>query len=194
MTTAMKKLFKLYIQSERGIAAIETAFIMPIMLILYIGMIDLTSVVTMNRKLTQAASTLDEVVTQYQDVILASNVQDIFNAVDMIMIEGTADVNMGMVVAGYRKVGGVATVQWSKSRGICTASVNTTLMLQLMDAGNDIIVAKVCSEFIPFAGNVLGTSVLGTDSINMSEVIYERPRLSDGLTCWTTVAQTAKCS
>jgi Flp pilus assembly pilin Flp len=190
MCATMKKLFKNYVKSERGVAAIETALIMPIMLIMYIGMIDLTSLVSMNRKLTQAASTLADVITQSKDTIDESNVSDIFNAVDLIMIEGAADVALDITVEGYRKVGGVATKQWSKSRGVCTAAVDTTKMLLLMDANNDIIVAKVCTEFFPFAGNVLGHVILGADSIKMNEVITERPRLSDQLSCYKSATHT----
>jgi Flp pilus assembly protein TadG len=190
MRTTMKTLFKNYLKTDGGVAAIETAFIMPIMLIMYIGMVDLTSLVSMNRKLTQAASTLADVITQSKDTIAESNVADIFNAVDLIMVEGAGDVVLDITVEGYRKVNGVATKQWSKSRGVCTAPVDTTKMLDLMDAGNDIVVAKVCTEFFPFAGNVLGTVVLGADSIKMSEVITERPRISDQLSCYTSSTHT----
>jgi Flp pilus assembly protein TadG len=180
----MKSLLQQYLKSTSGIAAIETAFIMPIMLLLYIGMVDLTNLVGANRKLTQAAATLADVVTQSKDAIEASKIVDVFKAVDLIMVQGPDDKDIGISVEGYRKVNGVATKIWSKNRGTCSASVDLTKMLELMTAGNDVIVAKVCTEFVPFAGNVLGTKVLGTDSILMSEVISERPRISDVLNCY----------
>ncbi len=187
----MKNKFKNYLKSTRGVAAIETAFIMPIMLLLYIGMIDLTNLVGMNRKLTQAASTLADVITQSKDNIEAAQIDDVFKAVDLIMIQGSEDKDIGIAVEGYRKVGGVATKIWSKNRGTCSAGVDLTKMLDLMTAGNDLVVAKVCAEFTPFAGNVLGTKVLGTDSVKMSEVITERPRISDALNCYKNSTYTA---
>ncbi len=182
---------KNYLKSTSGVAAIETALIMPVMLLLYVGMIDLTNVVSMNRRLTQAASTLADVITQSKDTIEASKIDDIFKAVDLIMVQGPVELEIGISVEGYRKVSGVATKVWSKSRGICSASVDTTKMLDLMTAGNDLVVAKVCGEFIPFAGNVLGTKALGTDSIKMNEVITERPRISDTLNCYKSSTYTA---
>ncbi len=187
----MKKLFKRYLKSTSGVAAIETAFIMPIMLLMYIGMVDLTNLVGTNRKLTQAASTLADVITQSKDSIEASKINDIFQAVDLIMVQGPKDEEIGIAVEGYRKVGGVATKIWSKNRGICSAAIDLTKMLDLMTAGNDLVVAKVCAEFTPFAGNVLGTKVLGTDSVKMSEVITERPRVSNVLNCYKNTTYTA---
>jgi Flp pilus assembly protein TadG len=180
----MKSLYSRYLKSTRGVAAIETALIMPVMLLLYIGMVDLTNLVSTNRKLTQAAATLADVVTQSKDIVEVSRINDIFKAVDLIMVQGPDDQDIGIAVEGYRKVNGVATKKWSKSRGTCSATVDLTKMLDLMTAGNDIVVAKVCTEFLPFAGNVLGTKLLGTDSVLMSEVIMERPRISDSLNCY----------
>jgi Flp pilus assembly pilin Flp len=180
----MKSIFRRYLKSDSGIAAIETAFIMPIMLLLYIGMVDLTNLVSMNRKMTQAAATLADVVTQSKDEIESAKIDDVFKAVDLIMMQGPNDQDIGIVVEGYKKVGGVATKKWSKSRGTCSASVDLTKMLDLMTAGNDVVVAKVCAEFIPFAGNVLGSTLFGTDTIKMSEVITERPRITDSLGCY----------
>jgi hypothetical protein len=107
------------------------------------------------------------------------------------MVLGETERDISLSVEGYRNVGGTMTKMWDTSRGECSATVDTTKMLQLTDADgdsthNDLIVAKVCTEFLPWAGNVLGTKALGTDSIKMSEVIIQRPRISDTLTCYKT--------
>jgi Flp pilus assembly protein TadG len=66
--------FKRYLTASRGVVAIETAFIMPILVLLYVAMIDITNLVSLNRRMTQAASMLSDVVTQYQNEIELNNV------------------------------------------------------------------------------------------------------------------------
>jgi hypothetical protein len=202
----LKTLFKRYAKSEKGVVAIETAFIMPILVLLYVAMIDITNLVSMNRRVTQAAAMLSDVVTQYRDNIELANVQDLFKAVDLIMVLGPTDHGITISVEGYRNEAGVMTKIWTANRGTCTAAVDTGKMLALTNADdldkpeaertfNDIVVAKVCAKFEPWAGNILGTRALGTDSVTLQEVIMQRPRVSDKITCYRTSTHTAtnKC-
>lgn len=55
---------KSFVASINGVAGIEAAFIFPVMLMLYFGLLDLTTVLSANRRVTQMASTLADLVTQ----------------------------------------------------------------------------------------------------------------------------------
>ena len=49
---------RVFFRNVRGVAGIEAAFIFPVMLLIYFGLLDLTSVLSANRRVTQMASTL----------------------------------------------------------------------------------------------------------------------------------------
>ena len=53
-----------FVASIEGVAGIEAAFILPVMLVIYFGLLDLTTVLSANRRVTQLASTLADLVTQ----------------------------------------------------------------------------------------------------------------------------------
>ncbi len=79
------KLLRGYIANSRGIAAIEMAFIMPFLLFLYFGLVDLTSMISINRKLTYSASVVADLVTQNDSTVTETNIVDYVNAAELIM-------------------------------------------------------------------------------------------------------------
>mgnify|MGYP002682837155 CR=1 FL=1 len=46
----MNRLFLRHLKNQSGVAALETAFIMPFLLFLYFGLVDLTAMISLNRK------------------------------------------------------------------------------------------------------------------------------------------------
>jgi Flp pilus assembly protein TadG len=53
-----------FASAESGVAAIEFAFILPFMLVLYFGLLDLTGLVSVNRKMTSTASVVADLTGQ----------------------------------------------------------------------------------------------------------------------------------
>ena len=68
----MKSTFRNFLRETKGIAAIEVAFIMPVMFLLYFGLFDLTSLISVNRKVTYAASVVADLVAQNKTSVLKS--------------------------------------------------------------------------------------------------------------------------
>ncbi|WP_075995394.1 TadE/TadG family type IV pilus assembly protein [Salaquimonas pukyongi] len=68
----------------KGVAAIEFAFIAPLMLLLYVGTIEISGALSANRKLSRVSSTLGDLLTQaecFTDPVL----NDIIKIADDIM-------------------------------------------------------------------------------------------------------------
>ena len=57
-----------FVRDKRGVAAVEFAFIVPLMLVLLFGMIDTSSAVAVDRKVTIAARTISDLVSQATQV------------------------------------------------------------------------------------------------------------------------------
>lgn len=171
-------------RDSRGIAAIEMAFIMPFLLFLYFGLVDLTSLISLNRKVTYAASVVDDLVTQNTTTVTSSTMDDYFNAATLVM-KPTSISGVRVEIYQFRNVGGVVTNQWSKKStgGSACSTPSTAGMTNLMTDGNDIIVAIVCTTYTPYIASFMGTTILGATTFPMSEQIALRPRQSTTLAC-----------
>jgi Flp pilus assembly protein TadG len=191
------KFRKPFLKNDKGVAAIEMAFIMPFMLLLYFGLVDITVLISLNRKITSAASTTADLVTQQRSSVLKSFIDDTYKATAMI-ISPTPASEVRVEVFGFRNVGGTITKIWQTNNGTgpsCGAVPATTSMLPLMTAGNDVIVARSCMNFTPAVATFMGTNVVGATSFLLKQSISIRPRAALQLTCYqTTVAAGTVCS
>ncbi len=181
----IKSLYR-YCRDSRGVAAIEMAFIMPFLLFLYFGLIDLTAMISLNRKVTYAASAVADLVTQNAATVKATDITDYFKAAELVLKpRPIADVRIE--VNQFRKASGVITRSWHQDStgGPDCTTPSTTGMDTLMTDGNDLIVAVVCTTYTPYVATFLGKKVLGATTFNMSEQIALRPRQSTALDCAT---------
>ena len=173
-----------FLGDAKGVAAIEMAFIMPFLLFLYFGLVDLTALISATRKLNYTASVVGDLVTQNDTTVTKATINDYFNAAAMVM--KPAPINTVRIeIYQYRKVQGVPTNQWSNNNGgLGSCGAPAILgMLNLMSDGNDLIVTRVCSTYSPYIASFLGSSILGATSFQLQDEIASRPRQSTTLTC-----------
>lgn len=162
-----------------GLSAVEFALVLPIMLTLYLGGVELSDALTINRKVTHVTSTLGDLVAQSK-TITDSDIEDIFNAAESIITP--YDVNaLKMVVSGIEiDEDGIATVAWSDSRNMTALTVNSVysdLPSGVKQPNTFLVAAKATYDYTPMIGYVL------TGTYNLHDQFYLRPRLT------TTVAR-----
>ncbi len=187
---------KSFLKADNGIAAIETALILPFLLILYFGMIDITALISFNRKITYSSSVVADLVSQNRTSVLKSTLDDYYNAAELVMAP-TPAANVRTEVYGYRDVAGTITQIWKTSSGTgptCSTMPDTSAMPALMTASNDIIVAITCMDYTPYVGTFLGEELIGGTSFNVEQAIMVRPRSTSTLTCYETAVGGAVCS
>jgi Flp pilus assembly protein TadG len=216
--------FRNFMVAEGGVAAIEFAFIFPIMLFLFFAMIDFTGYVSYNRKITAVAGATADLVSQHRTSIIldeagkTGDIKDYFKVAGMIL-KPMSDTNVRIQLYGYRMVGTTLTKIWqvdNGSAGTCTKLPPTADMGNLMVAGNDLIVSQVCMTYTPYIGEfIFGggyfsverrnytlsgqettfTTTLGAASFKIEEFVIQRPRSSAKLDCYlTSVASGTKCT
>src|SRR5207244_2356005 len=96
---------------QRGVAAVEFALVLPIMLMLFFGASELGDALTIDRKVTHVTSTLTDLVTQSK-VITQTDMTNIFNAATSIMTPYAAT-SLKMKVSGIQIDANLnATVTW----------------------------------------------------------------------------------
>ena len=192
----MKIPFRNFLRETKGVAAIEVAFIMPFMLLLYFGLFDLTALITMNRKVTYAASVVSDLIAQNKTSVLKSDITNYFKASEMVMTPMPVAA-VRVEVFGFRKTGSTIAQFWKTDNGqssSCGAAPTTSAMAPLMISGNDLVVARVCTTYFPTVVSFLGSYILGSPSFTVGESITERPRSTLALTCYQTTVGGAVCS
>jgi Flp pilus assembly protein TadG len=157
-----------------GLSAVEFALVLPIMLTLYLGGVELSDALTINRKITHVTSTLADLVAQSK-TITDDDMDDIFDASESIMTPYSS-AGLKMVVSGISiDADGVATVKWSDTRG-GTALVENSTVVDLPVGVNQpstfLVMAKVNYDYTPIIGYVL------TGTYDLNDRFYLRPRLS----------------
>ena len=178
--TAHERLRRFW-RNTQGLAAVEFALILPIMLALYFGTLETADALTASRRVANVAETAADLVAQ-QTTVSTSDVNDVFAASAAILTpyDTTAvKITITSVVASSTNV---TTVAWSSAYGGATArTVNSTVTLPtgLTTAGTSVIMAEVTYSY----ASPIGHFIIGP--ITMSEKAYLRPRRS------VTVAKTS---
>lgn len=187
---------KAFLRADNGVAAIETAIILPFLILLFFGMIDLTALISFNRKITYSASVVSDLVSQNRTNVLKTTVDDYYKAAEMI-IAPTPAADFHIDVYGYRKVAGAVVQVWKTAKGggpACTTTPDTSSMPALMTANNDVVVAIACMQYAPYVASFMGEDILGATSFNVEQAIMVRPRSTTTLTCYQTSVGGAVCS
>jgi Flp pilus assembly protein TadG len=170
-----------YISDVRGVASIEMALIFPLMLVIFVGLIDASNLMTANRRVTLTASTLGDLVTQAPGEIWKTDMNGFFSAAQSIMDPFPAD-SVIMEFFTFKKSGGGAALAWkhSNSNQTCGAApaADNPEMLKLMAEDNDVVVSRVCYNWEPVLGIILGFT-----TSTIQDQIMLRPRQTARIVC-----------
>ena len=186
---------------ERGVAAIEFAFIGPLMILLFFGLAQLSEAIIASRHSNHAASSLGDLVTQCSN-INDSDLSSYFAAGGDLMYPlstSTANGSSTTSILGQRVTdvvvsnSGATQVQWSQasdSAGLTTAyapGANVTLPANIVSTtpGDSVIMAETVYKYtFPFTAG--GLLPIGTNNVSLSfgqaitfdDKTYFKPRKS----------------
>jgi Flp pilus assembly protein TadG len=166
-----------FAKDRRGISAVEFALLLPLMVTLYLGGVEISQGVSVDRKVTLTSRTVAD---------LASRVATINNA-DMSNILNASAAVMAPYANASLKVtvtcvdidaSGKATVSWSDTMNGTAHAVGSTVSLPsaLNVANTSLIWGEVEYAYTPAIGYVV------TGTLTLNDQIYMRPRLSDTVT------------
>jgi Flp pilus assembly protein TadG len=163
-----------FIEDRRGVSAVEFAMLLPLMVTLYLGSVEISQGVGIDRKVTLTTRTVAD---------LASQVSSINNADMTNMLTATSaviapyDVTKLQVTVSQVSIdaNGKATVAWSDTFQGTKRAVGSTVTLPaaLSVANTSLIWSEVSYAYKPTIGYVV------TGTLNLSDQIWMRPRLSD---------------
>jgi Flp pilus assembly protein TadG len=199
----MKKLgLKALLRCQNGVVAIEAALILPLLILMYFGMWDVTHYISENRKVTSIAGTVADLVGQHRRFVVhtatTGDLQDYFRVAAMVMKPDT-DSGIRIRVASYRPVlaGTVTTptLVWSVNNGKglnCTKNPTNAELLSLMGAGKDVVVTQVCTKVQFYYSHILGpifkqtgaTASKQTSKTAVEQYVMISPRISNTMDCY----------
>jgi Flp pilus assembly protein TadG len=172
------------LRDQSGIAATEFAVIVPIMLVMFFGTVEISSGVAANRKVTLVARTVSDLTAQSAAAADDSYLQNVFTASISVMAPYSATPTKATVSEIYIDSNQVAKIQWSKAASISSGATQATLGTSVHNAGDTITVpaallvkqtylifSEVSYLYTPTIGYVMGKS-----GVTLSDVAYTRPR------------------
>jgi Flp pilus assembly protein TadG len=159
---------------QKGVSAVEFALLLPVMLTMYFGSIQITDAINADRQITLVAGTVADIAAQYQSVA-TNDVNNILAAASAVLAPfpvANAQVTLSSVLIDAN---GNATVDWSVSlhgtqrTGTVTSAIPTALRV----ANTSVIWGEATYAYRP----VIGWGLIGT--LNLYNQIFMRPRLSN---------------
>jgi Flp pilus assembly protein TadG len=177
-------------RDRSGVAATEFAVIVPLMLVLFFGVVEFSTGVAVDRKVTLVARTLSDLVSQ-NTAVTDTQFTNFFNAGNAVMSQyalppyssTTLRSTISMLYVDPNTH--TAKVQWSKGNSVRATGSVVTIPTALSVDGTYLIFSEVSYLYTPTIGYVMAPS-----GVNLADVSYTRPRQSSCVLYNTTLCPT----
>ena len=163
-------------KSEDGISAVEFALIAPLMAIIYFGCIELSIMMTLDRKVTGATAALGDLTSRASSVS-NDELADIIEASRMVMQPNDMTGARIRVTSLYEDDGD-AKVAWSDGCNLSAYAVDQqiTIPANLIPEDGTLIMAEIEYDYNSNIGYFFSSSK------QLSDTFYLRPRRVDEIT------------
>jgi Flp pilus assembly protein TadG len=162
-----------------GVSAVEFAIILPFMLTLYLGSVELGDGLSIDFKATEVARTLTDLASQYVSIDPATMSTILGASSQVIAPYASANMVVTLSEVSPTNASGQGTITWSCSLNGTARSIGSTVTLpnKLQTPSNvSIIWGEVTYPYTPSMGYVI------TGTINIYQTSYFYPRLSNSVT------------
>lgn len=163
--------------NESGIAAVEFAMLLPLMLTLWLGTTEISSGIAADRKVTLTARTTADLVSQVTG-LSTSDMTNSLNAASAVIAPYNSS-NLKVTVSSISiDVNSKATIAWSVTKNGTARGVGSSVTLPsaLLVASTCLIWSEVQYTYKPTIGYVV------TGTLTLKDQMYMRPRLSNCVT------------
>ena len=156
-------------RSETATAAVEFALILPVMLFVYVGTLEASTLISMDRKIQSVTGAVGDLVSRADTTLTASTLTDYFKAASGILTPYPTTDLVQVVTQVEIKSDGTTRVDWSRqyANGVLSTSTkylaNTTRKIppEMINIakGKYIIVAESGISYLPLYGIVFKTAI-----------------------------------
>jgi Flp pilus assembly protein TadG len=167
-----------FARDRDGLSAVEFAMVLPVMLTLYLGSVQLGDGLAIKFRTALAARTVADLASQYVSID-GSTMSSILGAASIVVAPYPA-ANMIVTVSEITiDANGHATITWSDSLNGTphTVGQSVTLPTTMQIPNTSLIWGEVTYPYTPQLGYVL------TGTVNMYQSTYFYPRMSNSVAC-----------
>lgn len=160
-------------RDRRGTAAVETALLSPVLILLFLGTVEVTQLIRVEAKLTRAAQAIQDIVAG-QTTANAASLTIAFNGGQLVMLPfGPTNFSASIASVTFDSTAAANTVSWQQIEnsdpGMTTTYACSTATG--MSLGSDsVIVVRATYSYVPIVSYVLGKS------FTLTQTAYGRPR------------------
>jgi|HubBroStandDraft_2_1064218.scaffolds.fasta_scaffold34846_3 Flp pilus assembly protein TadG len=166
-------------EDRRGVAAVEFALLLPVLALLYFGVVELTQGAMTEQRTQHVAATVGDLVAQ-NSTVTSAQVSDIFSVGNTVMYPyPTTSLKLRVSSVSADAKGGV-TVSWSQADGMTPLSKGATvssLPANVIAPGESLILAESQYTYTSVFGQVMPAPVI------FKQTAYLHPRLSTSVGC-----------
>lgn len=167
---------KKIVKCVKGVSAIEFAMIAPILVAAYLGTVEISNAIAIDRKLTIASFTLANLTGQYE-VVQDADIDDFFSATEQVLFPFN-DLNIGMTITSVKiDEDGELEVVWTETHNNGPVhndgNIGNLVPEDQRRPDSSVIVTEVTHSYTPTFYN----SVI--NQVNLEEVTIAVPRLVD---------------
>ncbi|WP_322987760.1 MULTISPECIES: TadE/TadG family type IV pilus assembly protein [unclassified Hoeflea] len=167
-----------------GVGAVEFALIAPVLIVLYMGSLEISVAMSVNKKLARAASTVADLITQ-EDFVDKAKLASMDNVAQAVMTPFKSN-GMVLKVTGIDiNSAGIAKVAWSwKNDNTKPYATNSTQTLPANLAIPDTFLVRTELEF-PYDMMMFLPDSKGLEyrTLNMKKTYHLRQRIGTELDC-----------
>lgn len=156
---------------RRGVSAVEFALLAPVMIALYLGCVEVSDGVNVDRKVTLTAAALTNLAAQ-ATTISSSDMTNILDASSAIIAPYSTTpmaITLSCINIDANKN---ATVKWSVTRGGTVHSGSITIPSALAVANSQLLFGEASYGYKPTVGYTI------TGTLNLSDRMYMSPRIT----------------
>jgi Flp pilus assembly protein TadG len=159
-------------QDRRGVSAVEFALLAPFMITLYLGGVELSDGIGIDRKVTLTTGAMANLAAQASS-ISSAGMADMFKASTSIMSPystGPLQISISCIAIDNNKV---ARVKWSEVSGGASKKTGTiTVPGALSVANTQLLYSEVTYTYTPIFAHII------TGTLTLSDKMYMSPRIS----------------
>lgn len=167
-----------FLRDRRAVAAVEFAFILPVMVLLFLGSVEIGKALFVHRKVVAVVHAGGDLIAQEEEISDAA-MADIFAAMDLIFEPYPVDTTTYSVVSVIIDPDDPdeedTIVDWSDGRDVTLPADGDPFEVPdgLIPApGSSVIVATVTYTYTP----MFGAQIVAEDDIEMEAQAFLRPR------------------
>jgi len=153
-----------FTSEKQGVAAVEFALILPIMLLIYLGTAEASRAISYHNRIVTIASSIGDLVAQEQNDISLSRLRDYFSATQTIIAPYSTTGVTQIVTSVYVRPNGSTRVEWSfrqnGSRGYNTgSSFSLPANIRNVSRDNYVIVSEASLNYQPMVNYIFPSGI-----------------------------------